>query len=910
MHDGQGKGEKCYTLQWKDQLRNLASEKAAEEQSVNPAENIVQDQLVEELRLHQIELEMQNSELIEAQERLEASRQKYFQLFDLAPIGYMVLDLKGIFLEVNLAAAEMLGQNRMSLTKNNSGLITFLKDDSISTFKNHIKKVINELTPQECRVTLKNSATSEETIISLSSTLVDKNATSPGHIFSSLTNITELVTTQNALKESEKRFRELFENQLSGVVVFSNQNKYGDFIVSDINPAGCLLAKRSRENLVGRNVITAFPDFAKTGLHLTISQVWHSAQAESVKNYYYSDNHNSYWADYYFFKLPSGEVVAIIEDITIRRKAEKAIEGSMEWYRTVAEDIPALVCRLNPDETYTFANNAYCDMFGLNCEKIVGKSHHIVIPPEFRPGISASLHELTKESPISKNEHYNISQALGLRWLRWTNRAMFNSEGNISEYICIGEDITEQKKNYENLQISETLKSSIIEAIPDIIIRYNQEGRYLDIFTHDENKLYKPCEMILNLTVNDVLPPEVAKIAKRGINMALNSDKVHTEEYSLQTPDGELTFEARFRACGTDAVVALIRDVTEARLNEKQLQFMSMHDLLTGIYNRNYFEEELKRYDGSRDYPITVISADVDGLKLVNDTLGHGRGDSLLVSAAKVIRKNLRSSDILARVGGDEFAALLPQTDTETGEAIVARINESISAYNDSHEDLPLSLSIGVATTLSQETTLDELLKKADDLMYRDKLYRSPSTRSQVVQTLLVALAERDFITEGHTRRLADLCMEIGRRASLTNSQLSDLYLLTQVHDLGKVGIPDNILFKEGPLTENEWEIMRLHPEKGYRIAISSPDLSGVADLILKHHERYDGSGYPLGLEGDNIPIECRILSIVDAFDAMTHKRPYNRVKSCEEAVEEVKRYSGYQFDPDLAAIFLDIINC
>lgn len=151
--------------------------------------------------------------------------------------------------------------------------------------------------------------------------------------------------------------------------------------------------------------------------------------------------------------------------------------------------------------------------------------------------------------------------------------------------------------------------------------------------------------------------------------------------------------------------------------------------------------------------------------------------------------------------------------------------------------------------------------------------------------------------------------MKIGEKTGLSSSQLSDLYLLTQVHDLGKVGIPYKLLFKNGPLTDEEWDIMRLHPEKGYRIAISSPDLSGVADLILKHHERFDGNGYPLGLEGENIPIECRILAVVDAFDAMTNKRPYNNVKTKSEAIEELEINSGSQFDSSVVKYFLEVIN-
>jgi len=171
----------------------------------------------------------------------------------------------------------------------------------------------------------------------------------------------------------------------------------------------------------------------------------------------------------------------------------------------------------------------------------------------------------------------------------------------------------------------------------------------------------------------------------------------------------------------------------------------------------------------------------------------------------------------------------------------------------------------------------------------------------------MTALAERDYLTNGHALRLADFCRQVGERVGLSSRQLSDLALLANVHDLGKVGIPDSILFKKGKLSSEEWQVMRLHPEKGYRIAITSPDLSPVADLILKHHERWDGQGYPLGLSGEEIPVECRILAVVDAFDAMTSDRPYSKARKVEEALSEILKCSGTQFDPNLVDIFISL---
>ncbi len=353
----------------------------------------------------------------------------------------------------------------------------------------------------------------------------------------------------------------------------------------------------------------------------------------------------------------------------------------------------------------------------------------------------------------------------------------------------------------------------------------------------------------------------------------------------------------------------IARDVTEREEAQKQLEYFSMHDKLTGLYNRTFFEEELRRLSRGRDYPITMISADLNGLKLINDTLGHDKGDLLLKAAADVLKLSLRGSDVLARVGGDEFTAILSNTDEATADKVLKRIRYNVKDFSDNNPDLYLSFSLGVATAHSSEVSNTELFKQADDSMYRDKFSPSTLTRNKIIKGMMDALAEKDYIADGHCKRLALLCREMGTRLSLSPRQHADLALLAQVHDLGKVAIPDIIIFKKGPLTENEWKIMKEHPEKGHRIALSSNYLTGVASLILKHHEHWNGDGYPSQIKGREIPIECRIFSIVDAYDAMTNKREYNIVKSPEEALEELKKCSGTQFDPELVNIFVDILE-
>lgn len=424
---------------------------------------------------------------------------------------------------------------------------------------------------------------------------------------------------------------------------------------------------------------------------------------------------------------------------------------------------------------------------------------------------------------------------------------------------------------------------------------------------------YKPAD-ITDTSVDDYfLMEEAVRVVQRQWRYKRGQETASVHETVLRNKNGSRV-PVEFNSGpivyqDKPAELIVVRDITERKEFEERLRYLSLHDPLTGIYNRTFFEEELRRLARSREFPVTIISIDVDGLKLINDTMGHDRGDTLLKACAEALKRTLRQCDVFARIGGDEFAVILPRTDQKTGDSILERMRASLLEHNQDNPDVLLSVSIGVATAFRQGESLEELFRRADDLMYRDKLYRGASARSRLVNTLLAALSERDHIAEGHAERLKDLCERVGAKVGLSTRQLTDLALLAQVHDLGKVGISDKVLFKKSAPTEKEWQLIRQHAEKGYRIALSSPDLAGIADLILKHHERWDGSGYPLGLKEEEIPIECRILAIADAYDAITNDRPYHKAEGTDKAVEELKRCAGTQFDPMLVEEFLSIIE-
>lgn len=356
---------------------------------------------------------------------------------------------------------------------------------------------------------------------------------------------------------------------------------------------------------------------------------------------------------------------------------------------------------------------------------------------------------------------------------------------------------------------------------------------------------------------------------------------------------------------GDMCIISSVRDITDRKRMEDELKHISLHDSLTGLYNRAFFEAQAAKIQSIGKSTVGLLVCDVDGLKMINDSLGHGMGDHVLKEVAGILRASFRESDLVARIGGDEFAVLIVSDSNDELMDCRLRIMAGIGWYNAENPTLPISLSVGYAASSHRRVDMHELLKEADTNMYREKLHQKKSAHSAIVQALIKALEARDFLTEGHGDRLETLIQSFAGMLGLAESKIADLRLFAHFHDIGKVGIPDSILFKRGRLNKEEWETMRQHSEIGYRIAMSAPDLEPIADWILKHHEWWNGGGYPQGLQGEEIPLACRILSILDAYDAMTSDRPYRKRLSHHAAVEELKRCAGAQFDPALIESFL-----
>ena len=330
-------------------------------------------------------------------------------------------------------------------------------------------------------------------------------------------------------------------------------------------------------------------------------------------------------------------------------------------------------------------------------------------------------------------------------------------------------------------------------------------------------------------------------------------------------------------------------------------QNASIYDGLTKLYNRKFFDTLLSRIKDEVFWPVSIVALDINGLSKINATSSYDAGDEILEKTSEILHRVCIDTDVVARTSGSEFAILMTTTNESEAYGTVENIKRQFSSINQAE----VTLSIGVAQMQENEQSVFSTLDRARKNLTIDKMTDKNSNTYSIISLLMETLSAYSDKTVAHCDRLKERSVKLGKYLGLSSAELSRLSIAAQLHDVGKIGIPDSILNKKDTLSKYEKELIRRHPEIGYQIVKLIPALDEVAVDILQHHENFDGTGYPAGLEGEKITLNARIIAVVDSFDTMINASIYATTKTAEEAVHELRKYSYRQFDPHVVNAFI-----
>jgi len=519
-----------------------------------------------------------------------------------------------------------------------------------------------------------------------------------------------------------------------------------------------------------------------------------------------------------------------------------------EILRYAVTNSPATVIIFSLDGAIEYVNRTFIELTGYGLFDVSGKNVSMLRSDLLSTQTYRTIWRHLKKGKSWTGELHNRKKNGEQYWEQVSVSPIRDNDGHVRHYLKIGEDVTERKR----------------------------------------------LEMDLRTTV----------------------EKLQIQKAELQATCAELVTTAR-----------------ALRKSQNKLQRLSQEDALTGLLNRRGFEIELRRSQALAErqgHGIGILILDIDHFKEINDAYGHATGDRVLKICAKLLRSHLRTADLICRYGGDEILIALPAADAETTRATAKRIISAIRQYEcyKGSKRIQLTVSIGAACGIPmQGQSLEKIMKMADRALYsvkrsgRDGMAFWPSDSGQAIEIgewatfgngthsqsfrsvfhMLVAMLDaREKATGDHSRRVAQMTGKLARAMNLPHHQVE---LVTQgalLHDIGKIAISDAILLKPTPLTPIERKIVRKHPATGYDILRSNPEFEAISEIVFSHQERFDGTGYPRGLKGAQICLGARIFAVVDAYDTIRAGRPYAEPRSAAEALREIQRCRGTQFDPDV----------
>jgi diguanylate cyclase (GGDEF)-like protein/PAS domain S-box-containing protein/putative nucleotidyltransferase with HDIG domain len=723
--------------------------------------------------------------------------------------------------------------------------------------------------------------------------------------------------TESALKESETNFKALFEKGPIGIayhkIILNKEGNPIDYLFLEANAA---YKELTGIDPTGLTVTQAFPGIEKDHFDWigTFGQVALGGKQIRFQQFLEA---NQRWYDCVAYQYKPQHFVAAFFEITEKKAIEKSLAESESLHKEIISGISDAILIIDQQKLVKYQSENCYRIFGWGPHDLIGRGYFRYVHPDDINMIRSQFSTLIEHQERTLFECRVLDKEGVYRTVEISAVNRLDHPG-IQGILATMHDVTDRKKAELELRISEERYRMIAENVSDVIAIFNlTQGRATYVSPSIYIQRGVTVEEAMNEQFKDVCTPQSYNLVIEAINHNSNEflqnpkqQKHYIMEVEQYRKDGstlwtEISASYRFTSNGELEMLIVSRNIDERKKVEQERNYLNFHDHLTGLYNRRFFEAELNRLDVQRNLPMTVIVGDVNGLKLINDSFGHAKGDELLAKVGEILKSQFREDEIIARLSGDEFAIVLPKTNSGSADLILERLRRAMS--NEKIADLQLSVSFGYGVKEFKDQMITAILKKAEDMMYKIKLYENRSSKSQTIEVIMNALFEKSPREQMHSKRVSLICEKMAFALGYELARVNRIKLAGLVHDIGKIGVEDHILNKDSSLLPEEWSEIRKHPEAGWRILNAVNEFSELSEVILAHHERWDGKGYPSGIKGSAIPVESRILAIADAYDAMTSHRSYRKAINKDEALAEIVRCSGTQFDPEMVEVFQKI---